>query len=376
MSRVSIIQKRARGSFTMILMFVLLFFIFSNLASAAQLEEERKVNPEYFIAVDGSHNIAYNNHGDVWYWGNMFDFDPPNITYHDNAPVRMGTMNDIAQVSSKLFLKKDGSVWSWYAGPYPASDHSQKLQFQIQKPVAFDLADIIKIEAGSTYHSAIKKDGTVWVWLPLPGSKPVQIPNITDAVDLAYSYQGSQSKLAIVKKDGSVWKWSGSTPTGNSTPVPAIQMDGLADITNLFKGDQCFFAVKNDGTIWGWGNNLHGQLGLTEQRTYETPELIPGLTDIVSIAGTASSTFALKKDGTVWSWGFEQNRMPEIGATIHPEPQQIKGLTDVEKIACGGAHVLVVLKDGSLWAWGSNVYGQLGDGTFRDSEKPIPVILK
>ncbi|CAG7655268.1 hypothetical protein ACFQI7_21095 [Paenibacillus allorhizosphaerae] len=103
------------------------------------------------------------------------------------------------------------------------------------------------------------------------------------------------------------------------------------------------------------------------QQIYETPELFPGLTE---------STFALKKDGTVWSWGFELDRTPVIGTSIDPELKRVEGLSDVKKIACGGAHVLAVLKDGSLWAWGSNVYGQLGDGTFQDSGKPIPIVLK
>ncbi|MFX8285805.1 hypothetical protein ABTL53_19895, partial [Acinetobacter baumannii] len=52
-------------------------------------------------------------------------------------------------------------------------------------------------------------------------------------------------------------------------------------------------------------------------------------------------------------------------------PVPVTGLTDVEQISGGTFHSLALRSDGTVWAWGSNIYGQLGDGTFNDSSLPV-----
>ncbi|TMV50295.1 hypothetical protein FE783_12135 [Paenibacillus mesophilus] len=335
--------------------------------------------PKLYISADGSHNIAYNDQGDVWYWGGIGDFEFPNWKLRDNTPIRMGTMQQIAQVSSNLFLKKDGTVWTWLAGPFPVGGSDHRLEFQIQDPVQLDLADIVKVAAGDSFHSAVKKDGSVWVWRPVPhgyGDTPVQIPNISDAADIAFAKWSRQSILTIVGKDGSVWTWDGATPLGSIAPIKAKRVDGLSNVVSVFAGDECFFAIQKNGSVWGWGSNLRGQLGLDEKKIVATPVRIPALDGIVAIQGSFDRSLGLKEDGTVWSWGITLDKFPEHGAKINPNLHQVAGLDNVVAIACGGAHHLAVRNDGTLWAWGSNDYGQLSDGTFRSSVTPIRIDLK
>ncbi|MEF3301651.1 RCC1 domain-containing protein [Paenibacillus sp. GYB003] len=335
--------------------------------------------PKLYISADGVHNIAYNEQGDVWYWGGMGDFEFPDWKLRDNTPIRMGTMKHIAQVSSNLFLKKDGTVWTWSAGPAPVGGSDRRLQFQIQDPVQLDLADVVKVAAGDSFHSAVKKDGSVWVWRPVPhgyGDTPVQIPNISDAADIAFANWSRQSKLTIVGKDGSVWTWEGATAFGGIAPVKAKRVDGLSDVASVFAGDECFFAIRKDGSVWGWGSNLRGQLGLDEQKIVESPVRLSALDGMVAIQGSFDRSLGLKKDGTVWSWGITLDKFPEYGAKIDPNLHQVAGLDNIAAIASGGAHHLAIRSDGTLWAWGSNENGQLGDGTFRSSDKPIRIDLK
>jgi alpha-tubulin suppressor-like RCC1 family protein len=63
-------------------------------------------------------------------------------------------------------------------------------------------------------------------------------------------------------------------------------------------------ALKNDGTVWTWGNNSDGQLGDGTTTGHNTPVQVSDLTDVIAIAGGAYHSLALKNNGTVWAWGL------------------------------------------------------------------------
>ncbi len=52
----------------------------------------------------------------------------------------------------------------------------------------------------------------------------------------------------------------------------------------------------------------------------------------------------------------------------------IVGSQTVSKIAAGSAHSLFLKSDGSLWAMGANGFGQLGDGTFNNTNSPEKIV--
>ena len=134
-------------------------------------------------------------------------------------------------------------------------------------------------------------------------------------------------------------------------------------------------ALKQDGTVWAWGANFLGQLGdgtLTELRL--APAQVPGLTGVTAITALGSCTHALKQDGTVWAWGY--NAHGELGdgtRTDRMTPVQVQDLTGVTAIAAGLTHTLFLKGDGSVWATGMNAENQLGDGTTTDRLSPVQV---
>ena len=73
-------------------------------------------------------------------------------------------------------------------------------------------------------------------------------------------------------------------------------------------------ALKQDGTLWAWGENSYGQLGVGDTTDRSSPTQVGSAHDWAAIApGGADSyhTLALKKDGTLWAWGF--NRFGQLG---------------------------------------------------------------
>ncbi len=179
---------------------------------------------------------------------------------------------------------------------------------------------------------------------------------------------------------GSVWQWTTAT-------VSATQKAGLTDIVSVSAGLNHSLALKSDGTVWAWGNNDNGQLGIgtsggssMDPVQVKSPDGLGYLTGVKAIAaGTDWFSMALKIDGTVWVWGYNGygTRGTGIGtSTIDGGssklllPTQVKGesgggfLSQVISIAAGGDHSLALKSNGDVVVWGRNDNGQIGIGCY------------
>ncbi len=127
------------------------------------------------------------------------------------------------------------------------------------------------------------------------------------------------------------------------------------------------YAVKRDGTVWGWDYDVLG--------VAEVPAQVPVLTNISIISGfEGGGLIALRDDGTVWEWGrlpgtanFQATPMQRVFAPIYPSDPDHPEILDlppkVVQAVRGFDHALAIDDQGLLFAWGTNEFGQLGDGT-------------
>ena len=85
-------------------------------------------------------------------------------------------------------------------------------------------------------------------------------------------------------------------------------------------------------------------------------------------------TIATKTDGTLWSWGYNPYGQLGLGnVTYYSSPKQVGVLTNWSSIASGGFHSLATKTDGTLWSWGRNIWGQLGLGNTTNYSSPKQV---
>jgi alpha-tubulin suppressor-like RCC1 family protein len=189
-------------------------------------------------------------------------------------------------------------------------------------------------------------------------------------------------------------RWTGSAPLGTlasqtryvraydrSTPQPRVA--GGRDFS---------LQLREDGTLWAWGDNTYGQLGIgTMGGTYDTPMQVRSddnssfMQDVIAIAAGGSASYAdgeafalaLKSDGTLWAWGSGLKGRLGNGDDTNTScalPVQVSGLTDVVAIAAGAAHAAALTSDGTVRSWGRSGFGgALGDGTNNDSNTPVQV---
>jgi alpha-tubulin suppressor-like RCC1 family protein len=164
---------------------------------------------------------------------------------------------------------------------------------------------------------------------------------------------------------------------------------GMVDVVQVASGLDHILALKNDGTLWGWGYGDVGQVGATFRTvqildslgidvlalyTAERQPVRVTVPPLVQVAAGARFSLALARNGTVWVWGANGSAQLGLGDPIDRYlPAQIHGFTGVAHLAAGYVHSLAIDGEGKLYAWGDNRFGQLGDGTTQQRSKPIRV---
>jgi len=234
------------------------------------------------------------------------------------------------------------------------------------------------VSAGRNNSTAIRSDGTMWSWgdntagnlgigtqgLALSRSSPVQVGVLTDWLIPA---AGGYTSWAI-NTSGKLYGWGANdfgqvgdgTIQDRSAPV---QIGALTTWSKVAAGrTRQGFAIKTDGTMWGWGRDFYGATGTQQGGNVTTPFQIGALTTWANVSGGAYAAVAIKTDGTLWTWGQNTDGRLGDGTTVNKSsPVQVGGDTDWAKAVISNA-VVAVKTNGTLWSWGNGYAGNLGQG--------------
>ena len=196
---------------------------------------------------------------------------------------------------------------------------------------------------------------------------------------LAMKVGAGHSHSFLIKDDRSLWAWGDnfSGQLGDGTQIERsspVKLAGLASIVAAVGGEAHSVAVGADGSVYGWGVNDRGQVGDGTTRTRLLPTPVTGISGAAGVAVGANHVVVIKADGTVWAWG--RNDVGELGdgsTTQRNAPVRVGSLSSVAAIGSGYDHSFAVQGNGTLWAWGWNDYGQIGDGSKTSRNAPVQV---
>jgi alpha-tubulin suppressor-like RCC1 family protein len=215
---------------------------------------------------------------------------------------------------------------------------------------------------------------------------PVRVSNLANIVSIA----NTGTTGYAVRNDGTVWSWGdntagalGNNSTVSQTTVP-VQVSGLTNITKVVGAGSNGHAHRADGTVWSWGNNDAGQLGNGSTAAFSrVPVQVSGLTNITSIAAGRYNGYAVRGDGTVWSWGAGSNGALGSSAIdcadvdfpcARRTPVQVSNLTDVTTVASFEYGAYALRENGTVAAWGFSGSNALGTDTAgEDALVPVAV---
>jgi alpha-tubulin suppressor-like RCC1 family protein len=287
-----------------------------------------------------------------------------------------------------LATKGDGTLWSWGDNGQGQLGIGSTVNKSSPNQVGA-LTTWSKVSAGSEHTLAIKTDGTLWSWgynaqgqLGLNNLSYISSPNQVGSLTTWITISGGYRCSLAVKTDGTLWSWGrndyGQLGLGNTTTYSSPkQVGALTAWSVVASGVNYSLSVKTDGTVWAWGRNHYGQLGLGNTTAYSSPKQIGALTTWYQIdgGGTTAQTLATKTDGTLWSWGANNNGQLGLGnTTTYSSPKQVGALTDWLSITCGTYDsCLATRTNGTLWSWGNNTQGILGLGSLVDFSSPKQV---
>lgn len=201
---------------------------------------------------------------------------------------------------------------------------------------------------------------------------------MSEETDWAKIYAGYFATFGI-KEDGTLWGRGrnnhGNVGVGNLNLVLELTQIGEDNDWKKIEARNYSrtFALKEDGTIWGWGENSTQNILNAEDEIVSSPKLINDETWI-DIAAGSQYIMAIKNDGTLWYWGsygyFENGMIiPEVS-----EPTQIGTDNDWEKVTSAKSSSFAMKEDGSLWTWGFNGRGTLGNNSTVSIAEPILLI--
>ena len=328
------------------------------------------------LAASENHSVALRHDGTLWSWGYNSDGQLGDGTSIERStPVQVMGLSDVTAIAAgygcTIALQRDGTVWGWGTNFY--GQLGDGLTFGSKTPVQI-LAGVTAIVSGDRHTVALRQDGTVWTWgynmdgqlgdgaTSIYRRTPMQVMGLAGVTAIA---AGGGHTVAL-RQDGTVWAWGDNIygqlgdGTNNDRLMP-VQVTGISGATAIAAGHEHTVMLRQDGSLWAWGFNSDGQLGDGTTTRRSTPVQVLGLTGVTAIAGDGDHTMALRQDGTLWTWGYNQSGQLGDGTTTRrTAPGYV--LSGVAAIAAGDSHTMAVRQSGDVWAWGNNNHGQLGDG--------------
>lgn len=324
---------------------------------------------------------------------------------------KLAKVNGMGGWHTRVYLMADGTIKACgYGGNYSNGD-SNASHVYTPKRVSTDDPDVrfVDVFSGGMQHYALTADGEVWSWgfnnygqlghgntVNLAVAKRIEyfvqnniqianvIPGRPNYYDHACAYFLTTDGRVYACGINSNGNLGNGTSANQYTPIRCGALTNIIDVATSAL-PHTTYAVQDDGSLWVWGYNGYGQLGLGDTTNRETPILHPAFNNVIKAlpscgyntagSGPTGSGLVLLSDGTLWSAGFNGNGELGLGDTTQRTSFTQIALpavtfTDIfvgdGRYASGGG----ITDQGEVYLWGYNGYGQLGTGNSTNQISP------
>ena len=289
------------------------------------------------------------------------------------------------------------SLWSWgraHVGQMGTNVNFASPGGTVSSPVQVDSGVTWSYVAlDSQVTGGIKSDGTLWLWggntygaLGLGDtsdlnarSSPTQVGSDTNWAMISFGYRN----MHAIKTNGTLWAWGqdgagalglGTANINKSSPV---QVGALTTWSKVMALQSFALAIKTDGTLWSFGYNGKGQLGQNHRDSKSSPIQIGADTNWSDLAGHNYCPIAQKTNGAIYIWGFgDDGRLGLNDVISRSSPVQLGSATDwvlSESPNAASSTSLLLKTNGTLWGFGYNNYGMIGHNFTGKVSSPVQV---
>jgi len=358
------------------------------------------------ISSEGSHNCMINSLNELTCWGLGTSGQLGSGASNYNYPKEINNAYGYADLNFSTIstggthtcaLDDDNKLLCWGSrvnyrlGDNGASSH---VSYPTRYTGTSEIYDrpLAAISAGGTHTCTIRMDTSTWCWglgnygqigdgtIYGGGTMPkqVQFENNLTVISISTGY----FHTCAIMSDDSIYCWGfndqGQLGIGNNTnqPLPTkvlLPAGRTALAISLGFAQTC--AILDDYSINCWGNNDNGQIGdgTTDDRNSPSAVILSGINDPIQIAVGYDSTCALFDDGSIQCWGNNNYGQLGIGSTTQSEsPKTLNSISHLEatSIQVGNFFACALFHDGAPRCWGLGASGQLGTGLNGNSNSP------
>ena len=314
-----------------------------------------------------------------------------------NTLTQLGSLTDWEQISAGgnhcLAVKQNGTLWGWGGNGSGQLGFNDRVFRSSPVQIGSSTNWSRVSTGGSALSLGVKTDGTLWAWgvnnngqlglneagAALYRSSPTQVGVATNWNKVS---AGPFHSLAT-KTDGTLWSWGNNAAGGLGLNLVAANhrssptQVGVATNWNLIATSvgytACVIATKTDGTLWTWGSNICGPLGTNDQTYRSSPVQIGSLTNWNNIDIAHRAAIASRTDGRLFAWGRNNNGELGVNDRVYrSSPTQVGASTDWNLVGMGTYNAGAIKTNGTLWLWGRASYGQIASGGIERSS-PVQI---
>jgi len=337
------------------------------------------------ISVGPSHVLAIRSNNTLYAWGfNNVGQLGDGTTISRSSPVQIGnpsiyTWTDIvAGLNFSVGLRGDNLLFTWGLNTNGQLGDLNAGTSNRSSPIQVGTSSWNAVSAGGSHVVAIRSDKSLWGWGLnslgqlgtndlLTRSSPVQVSSSSWSIVSA----GNTHTTAITT-DGKLYTWGDNTVGTLGYTIPPqtyyswTSVSGNADYT---------VAIRNDGLLFAWGTNNFGQLGDFTTINRSSPVQIGSNSWSVVTANAPTGggpVLAIRSDGTLWGWGYNATGVLGINDVANRSSPVQVGTGSWTKVAASKSHTLAIKSDGTLYTWGLGSSGQLGLG-INSRSSPVQI---
>lgn len=338
------------------------------------------------LSTGGTHSCGTRLDHTLWCWGsNGFGQLGLGDTTDRTTPTQVGVDHDWRTVRTGSLhtcgIRIDHTLWCWGYNGKGQLGLGDRTDRYVPTRVDVD-ADWLSVRTGGYHTCGIRRiadtGNRLFCWghndqgqLGIGGvggffSTPSPVSNGADFASLSAGY----SHTCGIRLNHTLWCWGSDTHgelgLGDTQLRDAPAREGSdRDWASVRPGSRYTCATRLDHTLWCWGSNDVGQLGLGDTTDRDTPTQVGSGTDWTVISTGAQHTCATRLSHTLWCWGSNHDGQLGLGDRIDRHaPTEVSRDSTWVRVSAGtdGYHTCGIQPNHSLWCWGRNDHGQLGLG--------------